>query len=155
MSQRLRQLKLAAGGERLGGIVSAGATNEEIYLFQKLFRTMLQSNNVDHGLHGDYAFPELGIDACSGSLAGLESAEVVLVAGADVYEQQPVLALRLRKAVLKKGAKLIAVTSKESPLSELGSPWLKVAEGSESAVLNGILGVLSGDTARCSKRETG
>ncbi|MGI5835951.1 MAG: NADH-quinone oxidoreductase subunit NuoG [Chloroflexota bacterium] len=142
VSQRLRQLKLAAGGERLGGIVSAGATNEEIYLFQKLFRTMLQSNNVDHGLHGDYAFPELGIDACSGSLAGLESAEVVLVAGADVYEQQPVLALRLRKAVLKKGAKLIAVTSKESPLSELGSPWLKVAEGSESAVLNGILGVL-------------
>lgn len=140
--RRLRQLRLTVGGERLGGIISAGATNEEMYLFQKLFRTLLQSNNVDHGIHGDYSLPELGIDASSGGLAGLESAEVIFVAGGDVYEQQPVLALRIRKAVLKKGAKLVMVASKENPLAKLSAPWLKVAEGSEPAVLNGILRVL-------------
>lgn len=151
--RRLRQLRQAAGGGRLGGIIFPSATNEELYLFQKLFRTVLQSNNVDHGLHGDYSLPEVGIDAASGSIAGLEAAEVILVAGADIYEQQPVLALRLRKAALKRRARLIVVASEETPLAKLGRPWLRVSEGAEPAVLNGVLRVLlserlPGDAAR-------
>ena len=140
--RRLRQLKLAVGGERLGGIISPRSTNEELYLFQKLFRGLLQSNNIDHGMHGDYSRPEIGLDASSGSIVGLESAEVILVAGANVYEQQPVLYLRLRKAATKQGARLIVMSSKGSPLAKLGAPWIKVAEGSDAAVLNGVLRTL-------------
>ncbi len=36
------------GGTALAGLCSAKATNEENYLFQKLIRTVFQSNNIDH-----------------------------------------------------------------------------------------------------------
>jgi len=140
--RRLGQIGRTAGGERLGGIISPTATNEELYLFQKLFRTQLQSNSVDHGLHGDYTLPETGIDAPSGSIAGLESAKVILVAGANVYQDQPVLALRLRKAATKKGARVVVIGSQDTPVAKLGSPWLRVTDGAEPAVLNGILRLL-------------
>ena len=38
----------AGGPSAVGGFSSARCTNEENYLFQKLFRAGLGSNNVDH-----------------------------------------------------------------------------------------------------------
>ncbi len=150
--RRLRQIKLANGGQALGGLISAGATNEELYLFQKLFRGVLGSNNLDYGLHGAYTAPEVGPDAASGTIASLESAQVILLAGADPIDQQPVLDLRLKKAVRRKGAKLVGVGSKSTDLAKLGNPWLRVPEGAEAAVVNGILRMilaesLAGDAA--------
>lgn len=140
--RRLRQATKSAGGEALGGLISARSTNEELYLFQKLFRGVLESNNLDYGLHGDYVRPEVGVDAASGSIAGLESVQVILLAGVDPLQQQPVLDLRLKKAVRRKGARLIGIGSTETDLAKLSSLWLQVPEGAEVAVVNGILQVI-------------
>ncbi|MGE5619834.1 MAG: NADH-quinone oxidoreductase subunit NuoG [Sphingomonadaceae bacterium] len=136
--RRLRQISLSTGGESIGGMVSPRATNEEMYLFQKLLRTVLGSNNVDHGLHGSYSRPEVGLDAAIGSIAGLETARVILLAGVDPLTDQPVLDLRLKKAA-RKGARLIGMGARETDLSKLSSPWLILPEGSEAAVVNGLL----------------
>ena len=143
--RRLRQIKLASGGQSLGGMIAATATNEELYLFQKLFRGVLGSNNLDYGLHGAYSAPEAGVDAASGTIAGLEAARVILLAGVDPIERQPVLDLRLKKAVRRKGARLVNIGSKETDLARLSHADLQVPEGAEAAVVNGILRMILAD----------
>ena len=45
---RLAEAAAAGGPSAVGGFSSARCTNEENYLFQKLFRAGLGSNNIDH-----------------------------------------------------------------------------------------------------------
>lgn len=45
---KAKQLKKKYGGDVFGGLTSARCTNEENYLFQKLFRGGLGTNNIDH-----------------------------------------------------------------------------------------------------------
>ena len=143
-----RGLKLAAsaaGSDALGGLISPRSTNEELYLFQKLFRAVLQSNNVDHGPHEDYSPPEAGVDASTGTIAALESAQVIVLAGVDPLARQPVLDLRLKKAATKKGATLVSVSSRATDLAKLTGSWLRPREGTEAAVVSGVLRLLLED----------
>ena len=45
---RLRQIKEKHGADAIGGLSSARCTNEENYLFQKMMRAAIGTNNVDH-----------------------------------------------------------------------------------------------------------
>ena len=48
VTARFKTLKEQYGPDCLGGLSSARCTNEENYLFQKLFRAAIGTNNVDH-----------------------------------------------------------------------------------------------------------
>jgi formate dehydrogenase major subunit len=48
VAERLGGIAAEFGPQAVGGFSSARCTNEENYLFQKLFRAGLGSNNVDH-----------------------------------------------------------------------------------------------------------
>lgn len=99
-----------ASADRLGALAGYGSTTEEFYLLQKLLRG-LGSTHVDHRLHqqdtrlqeGLPVFPSLGQP-----VAGLEKLDAVLLIGSNIRKEQPLLALRLRKAALR-GAKVLAV----------------------------------------------
>jgi predicted molibdopterin-dependent oxidoreductase YjgC len=45
---RLTEIKEKHGPDALAGLASARCTNEENYVFQKFFRTVIGTNNVDH-----------------------------------------------------------------------------------------------------------
>lgn len=45
---KFSEIKDKAGPDALGGLASARCTNEENYMFQKLFRSAIGTNNVDH-----------------------------------------------------------------------------------------------------------
>lgn len=47
VASRLTELRDAHGGESLAAFACSRATNEDIYLFQKMARTALETNNVD------------------------------------------------------------------------------------------------------------
>ncbi|MFA5626697.1 MAG: NADH-quinone oxidoreductase subunit NuoG [Thiohalomonadaceae bacterium] len=102
------------GAEQLGALAGYGCTTEEFYLLQKLLRG-LGSNNIDHRLRQlDFAgqenlpaFPWLGQ-----SLADLEELDAALLIGSYVRKEQPLLALRLRKAALR-GAQLMAINTRD------------------------------------------
>jgi len=93
------------GPESIGAIGGGRLTNEEAYLLQYLMRG-LGSPNVDHRTHGE-------LTATPGRLAAgvrdLDDADVILEVGADTVEQAPVLELRVRYAVRRRGARLIHV----------------------------------------------
>ncbi len=48
VAERLTGIKEKNGPDALAGLCSARCTNEENYLFQKMFRAGLGTNNIDH-----------------------------------------------------------------------------------------------------------
>ncbi len=93
---------------QFGALIAPTGTLEEAYLTQRLARG-LGSNNVDHRLQRadftdqqfDPVFPWLGC-----SIAELETASSVLVVGSNLRRETPLLAHRVRKAAVKRGAKV-------------------------------------------------
>ena len=66
ISVRLHDIIKQHGADAIGGIGSTHTTNEEAYLFQKLLRAGIGTNNVDH-YHGRFPSrgaqrPALGLD---------------------------------------------------------------------------------------------
>jgi len=48
IANRLKQIKENYGPDAIGGLSSARCTSEENYLFQKFFRVVIGTNNIDH-----------------------------------------------------------------------------------------------------------
>jgi len=48
IAERLKAIRKAHGPDAIGGLSSAKCTTEENYLFQKLIRAVIGTNNVDH-----------------------------------------------------------------------------------------------------------
>jgi NADH-quinone oxidoreductase subunit G len=96
------------GGDQLATLVSPYATTEEQYMAQRLTRA-LGSPHVDHRLRQlDFAddndapvMPWLGQ-----SIEQLESVDAALLVGSNVRKEQPMINHRLRKAAVRKGARI-------------------------------------------------
>jgi len=101
----LRSVMTRGGAGGLGALISPSATTEEMYLLQKLMRG-LGSAHIDHRLRQlDFsdqdlapAFPSLGIP-----LQKLDDLGAALLIGSNIRKEQPVAAIRLRRAALKGG----------------------------------------------------
>ena len=48
VAQKLADTKAKHGGDAIAGLCSARSTNEENYVFQKFFRAVIGTNNIDH-----------------------------------------------------------------------------------------------------------
>ncbi len=99
---------------QLGALVAPGATLEETYLTQRIVRA-LGSSNIDHRLQRadfsdqqfDPVYPYLGC-----SIAELEAASSVLVVGSNLRREAPLLAHRVRKAAVKRAAKVAFINAR-------------------------------------------
>ncbi len=101
----------------VGFVASPASTLEELYLFQKLARA-LDINNIDHRLRQtDFALADSdNLENTLGyKISAIEKLNAVLLVGSDIRQEQPMLAHRLRKAVLN-GAKVSALSSIEYTL---------------------------------------
>jgi NADH-quinone oxidoreductase subunit G len=111
-SEGLRRVREQHGPEELAALVSPLATVEEGYLAQKLLRA-LGSSNIDYRMRQkDFrddelapAYPALGC-----SPIDLERASAVFLVGSNLRKEQPLLALRVRKAA-QNGAAVMALNS--------------------------------------------
>jgi NADH-quinone oxidoreductase subunit G len=110
-----KNLNLAKSqGGNIGVIGSNHTTNEENYFLQKFAREGLGTKNIDHHRTGD-----LGtfFDALSGrtdalaTVGDLYTAKAVLVVGADLSQQHPLLAYQARANFRHHNAHLYAVTT--------------------------------------------
>lgn len=101
-----------ANAKEIGVLTSSNSTNEALYLLGKLFCKELKVTNV--GLLNSAA-PKL-FDKQQGSLSDIAKSDVILVAGADLVNDQPVASFFVKHAV-DKGAKLLLVGDKENGLA--------------------------------------
>ncbi len=152
VAQKLGAIKKAHGPAALAGLSSAKCTNEENFVFQKFVRTAFGSNNVDHCARLCHASTVAGLarsfgsGAMTNSIEELERAEVILVTGSNTTETHPVIATRIKKAVLFHGAKLIVIDPRRIDLvkytEKYGGMWLRQKNGSDVAWANGMMNVI-------------
>jgi formate dehydrogenase alpha subunit len=144
---RLAALRDEHGPDALAGFASARCTNEENYLFQKLFRAVVGTNNVDHCARLCHASTvtglrqSLGSGAMTNTLADLAEAEAILVVGSNTTEAHPIAALQIKKA-LRRGATLVVVDPRRVDIARRAHLHLQLRPGTNVAVLNGLMHVI-------------
>lgn len=98
------------GPDQVGAMIAPTATIEEIYLFQRLCRS-LNIPHIDHRLREidmrDQASLPL-VPKCDLSIAELEQCDAILLIGSNIQREQPLLLTRLRK-VIKKGGRIFSL----------------------------------------------
>jgi len=148
VASRLSAAKAEHGPDAIGGLSSATCTNEENYLFQKLMRAAIGTNNVDHCARLCHASTVAGLAAAFGSgamtnsIAELEHAECLLVTGSNTTETHPVIANLIKRAVRYHGAKLIVVDPRQIDLVRYADLWLRQRNGTDVAWINGMMSVI-------------
>ena len=131
----------------LAGFGSAKCSNEEAYLFQKLIRTGLQTNNVDHCTRLCHAssvaalLETIGSGAVTAPFYEVEHSEVIIVIGANPTENHPVAATFFKNAA-KNGSKLIVMDPRGQALEKYATNMLQFKPGSDVALLNSIMNVI-------------
>ena len=135
------------GPRNIGVLGSARATNEENYLAQKFARAVLQTNNVDccarvcHGPTAAAMKMMLGTGAATNSLDDIERARAILVCGANVTENHPIVGARIKEQVLR-GANLIVIDPRRIELSRYARAHLGLRAGTNLALLNALAHVI-------------
>ena len=103
----LKTVKEKYGAQSLGALVSSHSTLEELYLLQKLTRS-LGSGNIDHRLRqSDFRLDNQlqGVPWLGTRIADISQLKSVLIVGSTLRKDHPLIAQRIRQAV-KKGLQL-------------------------------------------------
>jgi len=140
-------LKQKYGSDALAGYASAKCTNEDNYIFQKFIRTAFGTNNVDYCTRLCHAstvtamLRSLGDGAGSNSIEDYETADCILVVGNNMIETHPVTATFVKRGIAR-GARLIVIDPKWTPLVKQADVWLQPRLGTDVALLNGLMHVI-------------
>lgn len=137
-SAELARLRDQLGGQAIAGLTSGRLTNEENYLFQKLFRVALGSNNIDSdarfgllpamtSLHS-----QLGVMSASNQLEAIGKADTILVFGADPTSESPAVDWQIQLAHRKRDAKLIVANLRRTKLAGQAETFLNYRPGTEA-----------------------
>jgi NADH-quinone oxidoreductase subunit G len=132
---------LSAAKGKVAAIVGGGASNEEGYLAQRIVRGPLASTAVDSRRGG--AIPRellaaLSAPELSAALPAVESADSVLLIGADPLHAMPILDLRLRKAIRHSGTKLLIASERPTSLDGGAEETVRYAPGEAGALLENL-----------------
>jgi len=136
------------GGDAIGTFCSAKATNEDNYIFQKLVRAVMGTNNVDHCARLCHAASVVGLQiaigssAMSNSIAEMKDLEIFIVVGSNTSETHPVISTFMREAVVKNDAKLIVVDPRQIEMTQFATLWLRQQAGTDVAVFQAMAQVV-------------
>lgn len=148
VAEEFKRIKGAYGSNSLAVFGSSKCTNEENYLLQKFARCVLGTNNIDNGsrLYGSASRVSLckaaGISANIAPLEYLERSELILVIGADPSSSLPPVEYAIKRAVRRKGTKLLVIDPRETRLTSWAYLWLKPKIGTDVALLHSMARVI-------------
>ncbi len=141
-AEAIRHAIAARGAASVGAIGGGTLTNEEAFALQHVFRAIGVTNldwraglqrQATPGTHG-------------AALSALDAAEAIVVAGESPAERAPVFWLRLRKAALRNGARIVHARNAEAA-RDAARDATRVAliwDGVDPAVGKGFAEALSG-----------
>jgi formate dehydrogenase alpha subunit len=148
VAARLNSVKEKNGPQSIGFLGSSKCSNEENYLFQRIARATLGTNNVDNGSHlaGRSTLNPLNRRLGEGgqvtSLPALEHAEVIFVIGGNPTHSLPVVGYYLKRASRMKGVPLLVADPRRTELVPFSSLWLPLAPQSDSELINALATIL-------------
>ncbi len=148
VADELSRIAKGHGGDAIASYASAKATNEDNYLFQKLIRALIRTNNVDHCARLCHAGSvtglqlSIGSSAMSNSIAEMENLDAFIITGSNTTETHPVIANFLKRAIRQNGAKLVVVDPRRIEMSNFAELWLQQKPGTDVAVFQGMAHVV-------------
>lgn len=156
VSHRLESIRERYGPDRIGVLLSSRLTNEEYYLFKKLFVETLGTHEIVLGGRvsgfglSDGLSEVLGYGASTNSIREIRGADLVFIVGGDPSQSHPIVKNEVYLAIRKNRAHLIVLggydiwLSEKTRISPLQPPsiFLSCRPGEELLMLNGMVGLI-------------
>jgi len=133
------------GADAIAGLITARCTNEELYLFQKLMRTVFRTNHLDSSArYGHMNFVHaskhaVGLGRTHNDWEDLTKAKVVLMIGSNLTETNPLTAMRIKEAIRVYKAQVVTLDAAVTNMAKLASHPLLINPGTEGAVIDGLV----------------
>jgi len=147
-ASRLVEIYQRDGADAMAVYCCAKATNEDNYLLQKLFRALFRTNNIDHCTRLCHAGSVVALQMAVGSSAMSNTAaevihnDVFIVTGSNTAETHPIIALQMKAAVEKHGAKLIVVDPRRVEMVNWAALWLPEKPGTDVPLFSAMAHVI-------------
>ncbi|MDK1493194.1 NADH-quinone oxidoreductase subunit NuoG [Sinorhizobium sp. 7-81] len=142
----LRRRLSAVEDKVAGGLASPRLSNEVLYQFQKLMRTVFRTNNIDCSTRWSTPFDALGpLVTGFHTRAPLDEVignDCVLVVGGNVTEENPVTEYLLRDAARRRQTGLLMLSARPSRLEADARAVVRVPPGGEAASLAAVVAAL-------------
>jgi len=144
IKNKLNKIVKENGPDAVAGISSARCTNEENYVFQKMIRAVIGTNNIDccaRICHSPTAWgmqQTFGTGAATNSTEDIYHADLFLVIGANPTNAHPVTGAKIKQQVMK-GKKLIVLDPITTDIAKLADYHIRLRPGTNVAVLNMML----------------
>jgi len=139
----LRRVRDEYGPASIGVLGGALGTNEDAYAWARLAKGVLRTDNVDAQL-ADGLPADVVLGMPRATIADLDRARAIVLLGADLKEELPVLYLRARRAAVDLGVPLIDVAARDHGLTPYATHVLRHSPGVVDEVVNGAIATLEG-----------
>ena len=139
---------LKKAGGKAAALAGGETTNEEAFLLQRLLREGLGSGHLSARPAGELPrelSTRLAAPALQATVPDLEFAHAVLAIDCDPIDDAPILDLRLRKGIRRRGVRLAVASARPSALDPNAATVLRYAPGAGEALLVGLNAALAGD----------
>jgi formate dehydrogenase (NADP+) alpha subunit len=142
---RLVDIKAKHGPDAIAGLITARCTNEELYLFQKLMRVAIGTNQLDSSArYGHINFVRaaqhaVGVGRTMNDWEDLTKAKAILLVGSNLTETNPLTAVRIKDAIRIYKSQIIVVDSAQTNIARLSSHPMMVKPGSEGMFVQGLV----------------
>jgi formate dehydrogenase major subunit len=147
IAQNLLRIGKEHGSGALAGFGSAKCSNEEAYLFQKLLRAGLGTNNVDHCTRLCHAssvaalLEGIGSGAVSDIFANARHSDFLLLTGTNTTANHPVAATFFKQAA-KRGTKVLVIDPRRPQIADFATWYCPIHPGTDVAFYNALMHVL-------------
>ena len=136
-------------GEKIGGIASARLSNEELYMFQKLMRVALKSNDLDAGSRWNSDTVRDFIDVMALKNGGVSiydalKADTLIIIGSGISDENPVTDYIIRRLSSYRKMNIIIVSSRGVRLDSSAKMSLRCKPGTEGEIIGAITNIISG-----------
>jgi len=143
----IRRFRDEHGAGAIAVLGGARGTNEDAYAWARLAKGVIGTDNVDAQL-GDGLPAEVVLGVPRASIPDLDSAKAIVLLGADLKEELPVLSLRIRRAVVDLGVPLVEVGARDTGLTRYATTVLRHLPGASTDVVTKLVAALSGRKTR-------
>ena len=148
VADRLVEIYQRDGARAMAAYCCAKATNEDNYLLQKMYRALFRTNHIDHCTRLCHAASVVALQMAVGSSAMSNTADevvdndVFILTGSNTTENHPIIALQMKAAIQKHGAKLIVADPRRIEMVDYAVLWLAQKPGTDVPLFSAMAHVI-------------
>lgn len=143
IAERLSAIKKSSGPDAIGIIGSPKLTNETNYLLTRLARAIIRTNNLDTSARFYQAptmhalIPMLGEGAATASITDFETADTIVLVGANAKDQNAKVGSFIIRAA-RDGKHFVLIDPHTIELSHFATIHLRLRPGTDAILLNAL-----------------